>query len=773
MAVEPMAFLAGGAVLAFGVSAWLAWLAWRRRPRLGASSFAWVMGLNAVWIALYGLAIVAPPADTPRWFLASKVVTVLVPVVWLRFALAYAGRSTGRIRRVTVAAAVPAVAAAALIATNPLHRLVFDSVEVTPVLGAAVPVPAYGPGVLFSLGYAVVVLGASFAVLGNVLFGVGRLHRTQVGLLVVGAGLPTATTALYVLGLGPVPAVDLTPYAVVAEGVVLFGALYGFGLFDLSPVARSALFEELGSPAVVVDDDGRIVDANAAARNLAAGEAGVDDTRPPREIVGDRFADVFPSVADRDSDVAMIDGRYYDCRRHRLDGRLHGSGSLLVLSDVTDHRRRQASLESLQAASRELITAESVGEVCDTTVDAAERTLDREYAVVYLREGDTLRPAAYTDATEDLLDRLPELPIDARPAGEAVRRGETVVVADPAAFDDGENCSVIDGNVSVEVVGADAYDELFGWIDDDPSIPDGGAFVPIADRGVLAVGLSADAALDDEGLHFAELLATTAAASLARAEREAELADHNERLEELGSVLNHDLRNPLAVARGNLDLARDEVGEVEELDKVADALDRIDELTADLLSLARDDRQEFSREPVSVDAVAREAWGTTLTGDATLEVEDDRRLLADRGRLRQLFENLFRNAIEHGGADTVTVGTVDDGFYVEDDGDGIPASLDDPFERGVSGDDGTGIGLSVVAEVAREHDLTPRLTYGNGRSPSTDTAVRGDDGGVDGDHATDADGIGDAPTADDGAGGGGTDPAGGCSRGARFEFVVE
>jgi signal transduction histidine kinase len=106
----------------------------------------------------------------------------------------------------------------------------------------------------------------------------------------------------------------------------------------------------------------------------------------------------------------------------------------------------------------------------------------------------------------------------------------------------------------------------------------------------------------------------------------------------------------------------------------------------------------------------------------------------DRSRLRQAFENLLRNAIEHGstgnrnstssgdadehgGSDvTVTVGALPDGFYVADDGPGIPDDLpDDPFDAGVStSPEGIGVGLSIVEGVAEAHGWTVRTAGGDG-----------------------------------------------------------
>jgi signal transduction histidine kinase len=100
------------------------------------------------------------------------------------------------------------------------------------------------------------------------------------------------------------------------------------------------------------------------------------------------------------------------------------------------------------------------------------------------------------------------------------------------------------------------------------------------------------------------------------------------------------------------------------------------------------------------------------TRDAELTVESERTVAADRSRLRQLLSNLFRNAVEHGGhGPAVTVGDFDSGFFVADDGPGVPPrERDAVFEWGRSEDEtGTGIGLPLVREIARGHGWTVSL----------------------------------------------------------------
>ncbi|MGM0372372.1 MAG: PAS domain-containing sensor histidine kinase, partial [Halobacteriota archaeon] len=183
------------------------------------------------------------------------------------------------------------------------------------------------------------------------------------------------------------------------------------------------------------------------------------------------------------------------------------------------------------------------------------------------------------------------------------------------------------------------------------------------------------------------------------------LREQNDRLEEFASVVSHDLRNPLNVAQGRIELAR-ETGSTDHLTAAKDGIDRSLELIEDMLALARAGEGASEEEPVSLTDLAATCWTQVDTDPATLTVEATGTVLADRSRFRQLLENLFRNAVEHGGdAVTVTVGDLEDGFYVADDGAGIPAEERTVvFETGHSGpESGNGLGLSIVTQIADAH----------------------------------------------------------------------
>ncbi|MFC6952823.1 histidine kinase N-terminal 7TM domain-containing protein [Halorubellus litoreus] len=191
-----------------------------------------------------------------------------------------------------------------------------------------------------------------------------------------------------------------------------------------------------------------------------------------------------------------------------------------------------------------------------------------------------------------------------------------------------------------------------------------------------------------------------------------ELERKTERLDRFASVVSHDLRNPLSVAKGYADIAESS-GDPDAFEQVHAAHDRMESLIEDVLLMAREGETSTNPEPVALADVAERAWTTVDTEDATLDVPgSDAAVDADPDRIVQLFENLFRNSVEHGGADvTVTVSALDDGFAVADDGDGIDPDVgDDLFDTGVTGDGGTGLGLAIVDRIAGAHGWTVTTT---------------------------------------------------------------
>ncbi|RLM89648.1 PAS domain S-box protein [Halobellus sp. Atlit-38R] len=353
-----------------------------------------------------------------------------------------------------------------------------------------------------------------------------------------------------------------------------------------------------------------------------------------------------------------------------------------VYTDITAEHRHERRTTALHEATRELVTAGSVEGIADAAVDAATEILDLDFTGIHLYDEDygELRPVAYSQQVAEVLGTPPTFGPGDAIAWNVFESGTPRYVRDLAASEKAYN---EDSTLRSELI------------------------VPLDDLGVLMIAARRPGAFEESEYSLAKILGANVAAAMERAERECRLEEQNERLETFTSIVSHDLRNPLNVADGYLELARE--GDEAAFDRVDEALQRMDELIEELLTLARQGEAIDEVSEVDLNQTARRAWTNTATADATLHVDGADAIEADPGRLQQLFENLFTNAVDHGGDDvTVRVASIDAGFIVEDDGPGIPqAERQQVFTEGyTTEDDGTGFGLAIVEEIADAHGWT-------------------------------------------------------------------
>ncbi|WP_276271948.1 response regulator [Haloarcula litorea] len=193
-------------------------------------------------------------------------------------------------------------------------------------------------------------------------------------------------------------------------------------------------------------------------------------------------------------------------------------------------------------------------------------------------------------------------------------------------------------------------------------------------------------------------------------EREQELKQQNEQLRNMRQMMSHDLQNPVSVAADSLVLYQD-TGNERWLEKVENAVDRIDELLDQVSDHPVGETDITDTETVELRDIVSSAWKTVETPNAELHIESSKEFEADASRLKRVFENLIRNAVEHCDESTVVrVGTTDEGLYFEDTGPGIPEDeRDEIFESGYTTDpEKTGFGLNIVREIIIGHgwDIT-------------------------------------------------------------------
>jgi two-component system OmpR family sensor kinase len=242
-------------------------------------------------------------------------------------------------------------------------------------------------------------------------------------------------------------------------------------------------------------------------------------------------------------------------------------------------------------------------------------------------------------------------------------------------------------------------------------------------------------------------------AALAEVQGVAEMrASLLERQERFLHDASHELRTPVTIARGHLELLRREQPEAPELDVALDELGRMERIVERLLLLAKSEQQGFAFEEVEIETFLSDLfirWSEVALRAWRLSVDVEGRLLADPEGLRNALDALLENAVKYTDpGDTIELGAYADGaggvvLEVSDSGSGVPPdALPRIFDRWARADGartrergGAGLGLAIVAAVARAHGgrcsvkplprgtafrlhLPPRLAARNAQSPT-------------------------------------------------------
>lgn len=416
-------------------------------------------------------------------------------------------------------------------------------------------------------------------------------------------------------------------------------------------------------------------------------------TESDRDAVGDVVANLLENKGGYHSINENIreDGEQIICEWHNRVVTDENEDVVAIFSqfqDITKRKQRENSLEQLHAATRDLMTATTVEEVATRASETATQVLQVPMNGIhhYDTEADALVPIAWADKTDDVLgDSPPPLPVDSSLAGQVYRTGEAQRFADIREADD-----------------------TF-----DPETPFRSEYIiPLDDYGVFILSSPEADVFDATNEVLADVFAANVETALDHVEQRQHLQRERDRLDEFASIISHDLRNPLNVATGRLELAQRECNS-DHLDDVAQAHDRMDALIDDVFTLAREGKQVEDSDPVDLGDTIDACWRNVETVSATLVTETEQTIIAESSRLKQLLENLFRNAVEHGGETVrITAGDLDDGFYVADNGPGIPENERvEVFEAGYStADEGTGFGLNIVQEITEAHGWDINVT---------------------------------------------------------------
>lgn len=342
-------FLLVLAVMVVALSAlWVLGFVWRRGRLWSEPVLSFMLVATFLYAFGYGLELAGTSVS---WKLATFWIQhlgiVAAPVLLILIAGRYA---FGRVlrSRVTIGAAIALSALTYLLVVTPgLHELY----HVDPRLDAIGPFPVLafdrGPAYVVFHAYVVAALLASNAAFLHAWRTAAPPRRRQARTLMLASLIPWGFLMVYLSGLVPL-GLDALPFALGFTTWFFYRGIERHGLAHVLPLARERLFESMGDPVLVLDDEGYVIDRNPAGAELL--DAAVTDELPEAPRLADvpALADALSVPRNGHTPAVHVDGRSYAVRLVPLPGPSgRDVGRAVVLRDVTSYEEMQWRLREL------------------------------------------------------------------------------------------------------------------------------------------------------------------------------------------------------------------------------------------------------------------------------------------------------------------------------------------------------------------------------------------------------------------------------------------
>lgn len=342
----------------------LAWVGWgRRRSVPAASAFTGLMVTVALYTGGYALEL---SGDTVSEMLVGSRIEYLgisfLPAFWFFLALRFSCPSVTIPRAITTVLFAMATLTVLVFLTNGMHHLHYRTIGIH--TDGPFPILSFTRGIWYWLHIAY----SNIAILwGNALFLSMMLRsvkhfRTQSALMLAGSLVPWAALFIHLLGVVPW-GIDPIPFALAASGVLYAFGLFRFRLFDLAPLARTVLVENLRDAVLAFNHAGLLVDFNRAAVPLLS--------LPPQTAVGSTREDVLAKsprlLAAVRAGGGQVDELCPGPGEHRLVAQvtvtpLRGSrgreaGTLVLIHDIYELKMAEEKLRDSEERFRLLFDA--------------------------------------------------------------------------------------------------------------------------------------------------------------------------------------------------------------------------------------------------------------------------------------------------------------------------------------------------------------------------------------------------------------------------------
>jgi signal transduction histidine kinase len=329
--------------IGFGISVVLAIRILSNPPAYGRTSL--MMSVIAVAIWLFGYAMEMVSGSLEEKIFWAKIQYLGIPFVApgiFFFTLEYSGRGSWLTNSKRMALIIIPTLITTLAFSNERFRLIWPKINMTPEMSVSPLILGHGLGFYIVIGYSYSLLAIATVMLAMMAFKTGKLYRLQAVVMLFGMAMPWAGNAAYISGVTGSSGLDLTPLMLTFTNLTFLMGFLRIKLIDIIPVAQDAVFRSMTEAVVVLDEKERIIEVNPAAQHIF---------KRWEDYIGDKVPALLPewnewvNKNDALSRQLEIEGHTYELRTDPiLNRRGRQNGQLVILADVTTHKRYESEL---------------------------------------------------------------------------------------------------------------------------------------------------------------------------------------------------------------------------------------------------------------------------------------------------------------------------------------------------------------------------------------------------------------------------------------------
>jgi diguanylate cyclase (GGDEF)-like protein/PAS domain S-box-containing protein len=332
------------------ISILVGFMAFRRRSSPGVRVFTFLMFAAAEWAIASGLeAAVVGIQYKIIWSKLEYLGALSAPTLFLIFALQYSQKSRWLKPIYLALLSIVPIGGIFVTITNELHHLIWTSFSYSQTL-TNVLIYGHGIGYYFLIVYDYVIIAIGIYSFLQEFNRVNEPYRRQVSILLLGSLFPFVAGIIYTIFPKLLPGLDLMPISCSLSGLVIAVGIFQFHLFDLAPLARHVLIENLDDGILVLDAQNRVVDINPVAQSILNTTPNQSQGQPISKVL--KF---WPGLAKRlhenedkgETEVRWGTNppRYFHLKVSPLYGQHKQlAGRLIILRDISNRHQTEAEL---------------------------------------------------------------------------------------------------------------------------------------------------------------------------------------------------------------------------------------------------------------------------------------------------------------------------------------------------------------------------------------------------------------------------------------------